>query len=223
MIYRVMKRCIDLLVSAVLLVVLSPLLLAIAWCIRREDGGPAFYNGIRVGRDGVEFPMRKFRTMIVDADRVGGASTSLGDDRQTKIGRRLRAHKLDELPQLINVLRGELSLVGPRPQVPSEVAHYSEEERRLLTVKPGITDWASIKFHDEADILAPFADADAAYNELIRPGKSWLALLYIDQASMQVDFSILRMTAAALIGRTPRVPALPADLPDPHCEPASPT
>jgi lipopolysaccharide/colanic/teichoic acid biosynthesis glycosyltransferase len=174
--------------------VLSPALAAIIWRIRRDADGPVFYTGPRVGRDGRPFKMFKFRTMVVNADRVGGPNTPDDDDRLTKTGRTLRKYKLDELPQLLNVLKGEMSFVGPRPQVAGEVANYTEEERQLLTVRPGITDWASLRFHNEGEILRGHPDPDRAYAELIRPEKMRLGLQYVRSATLKDDLSILVQT-----------------------------
>ena len=173
---------------------LSPALAVISWRIRRGADGPVFYTGTRVGRDGRPFRMYKFRTMVVDADRVGGPNTPDDDNRLTKTGRTLRKYKLDELPQLINVLKGEMSFVGPRPQVAGEVANYTEEERQLLTVRPGITDWASLRFHNEGEILRGHPDPDRAYAELIRPEKMRLGLQYVRSATLKDDLSILVQT-----------------------------
>ena len=138
--------------------------------------------------------MYKFRSMVTNADRIGGADTADDDPRLTKTGRFLRRHKLDELPQLINVLRGDMSLVGPRPEVPSKVADYTAEEREILTVRPGITDWSSLRFHNEGEILAGHPDAEQAYNELIRPEKIRLGLEYARRATMRDDLEILAKT-----------------------------
>jgi lipopolysaccharide/colanic/teichoic acid biosynthesis glycosyltransferase len=176
------------------LVVTSPVMGAIWWRIRRDGDGPVLYQGTRVGLDGRPFKMYKFRTMVVNADRVGGPNTPDDDQRLTKIGRTLRKYKLDELPQLINVLKGEMSFVGPRPQVPQEVANYSAEERELLSVRPGITDWASIRFHNEGEILRGHADPDRAYAELIRPEKMRLGLEYVRRGTLKDDLTILAQT-----------------------------
>jgi len=143
-------------------VFLGLLLLWIAWRIRREDGGPVFYRGVRVGLRGKPFRIFKFRTMVVNAEKFGASSTSDDDPRITGIGKFLRKYKLDELPQLINVLKGDMSLVGPRPQVKWAVDLYTEEDKALLTVRPGITDWASIWNSDEAAVLAGAENADEA-------------------------------------------------------------
>jgi lipopolysaccharide/colanic/teichoic acid biosynthesis glycosyltransferase len=132
--------------------------------------------------------------MVMNADRLGGPSTADDDPRITRVGKFLRKYKLDELPQLINVLKGEMSIVGPRPEVPSEVETYSEEEKRILSVKPGITDWASIKFRNEGEILKGYEDPHKAYREIIKPEKLKLALQYVDEASFSTDLKIILKT-----------------------------
>ncbi len=139
--------------------------------------------------------MYKFRTMVVNAERLGGPSTPEDDPRLTRTGRMLRRFKLDELPQLFNVLKGEMSFVGPRPQVVEEVANYSEGERLLLSVRPGITDWSSLRFHNEGEILHGHTDPDRAYAELIRPEKMRLGLEYVRRATLKDDVEILFRTA----------------------------
>ena len=166
-----------------------------------EDRGSPWYRGVRVGRGGREFRMWKFRSMRVGAAKSGVRSTACGDVRVTSVGRILRAAKLDELPQLWHVVTGEMSLVGPRPQVPEEAALYTREELSMFQVRPGITDLASIAFSDEGEILAGSGDPDLLYNQLIRPWKSRLALLYIDKSCWTLDARILMWTAAALISR----------------------
>lgn len=210
--YRFVKRGFDVVMSTTLLVVLSPLLGWIAAVIVRKKDGPVLYRALRAGRHGRPFEMLKFRTMIVDADRLGGPSTSDEDARLTQPGKALRRWKLDELPQLVNVFRGEMSFVGPRPQVLAEVASYTDVERRLLLMRPGITDWASVCFRAEGSILADFDDADAAYERLIRPSKSWLGLQYVDNASLRTDVMILIATVAAVFGRAAVLPEVPDDV-----------
>jgi lipopolysaccharide/colanic/teichoic acid biosynthesis glycosyltransferase len=197
--YEAAKRATDIAVSAALLVTTAPLTAVIAWRIRR-DGGPAVYRGARAGRGGTPFDVLKFRTMVVDAGRLGGDSTSNDDPRVTATGRFLRRWKLDELPQFVNVLVGDMSLVGPRPQVLRDVERYTEEERHLLDVRPGITDWASIRYRNEGEILTGWPDADLAYDELIRPGKIELGLAYVRNRGMLVDLRILALTALAVLG-----------------------
>jgi lipopolysaccharide/colanic/teichoic acid biosynthesis glycosyltransferase len=144
--------------------------------------------------------MVKFRTMVVNADRMGGPSTADDDPRITGIGKTLRRLKLDELPQLFNVLKGEMSLVGPRPEVPQEVARYTEEERELLSVRPGITDWASVRFRDEGAILKGSADPHETYLRVIRAEKMRLGLAYVRDRSLETDMRILAATLKALVG-----------------------
>ncbi|BBH71446.1 hypothetical protein ACTI_81310 [Actinoplanes sp. OR16] len=198
--YETVKRAMDVTVATAVLAAAAPAGLAAAWMIKREDGGPVFYRGTRVGRYGKPFGMLKFRSMVIDAARLGGPSTSNDDPRLTSTGKFLRRWKLDELPQLWNVLIGEMSLVGPRPQVPSDVRRYTAEEMRLLDVRPGVTDWASIVFHDEGEILAGHDDVDQAYDDLIRPGKIALGLAYVENRGLGTDLRILGLTALALIG-----------------------
>lgn len=159
-----------------------------------DRDGPVLYGGRRVGRAGREFKMYKFRSMVTNADRIGGADTADDDPRLTKTGRFLRRYKLDELPQLINVLKGDMSLVGPRPEVPVKVAEYTPEEREILSVRPGITDWSSLKFHNEGEILAGHADPEQAYNRLIRPEKIRLGLEYAKRGTFRDDLVILART-----------------------------
>lgn len=194
-----MKRIFDLVFSAVGLVLLSPLLLWAAWRIHREDGGPVFYRGERVGRHGKIFRIYKFRTMVVNAEKIGGSSTADDDPRITRIGLTLRKHKLDELPQLFNVLVGEMSLVGPRPEVKCYTDLFTEEEKAILSVRPGITDWASIWNSDEGSILAGAKDPDKAYMELIRPTKLKLQLLYARNHSFFTDLKIISLTLLGLV------------------------
>jgi len=198
--YAVTKRALDVAGAAAVLVAGAPVAAYAAWRIKREDGGPVLFRGERIGVGGRPFGMLKFRSMRVDAARTGGSSTAHDDPRLTAAGRMLRRWKLDEWPQFYNVLRGDMSLVGPRPQVAWDVRRYTERERLLLTVRPGITDWASIVFRDEGGILAGHADPDEAYDELIRPRKIALGLAYVQNRSLRTDLEILALTAAAVLG-----------------------
>ena len=148
-----------------------------------EDSGPIFYRGERVGRDGKLFRIYKFRTMVVDAEKLGGPSTADDDPRITKIGRHLRKYKLDELPQLMNVFKGEMSFVGPRPEVQHYVDMFTEEEKAILNVRPGITDWASLWNPDEGALLKGSKDPEREYMEKIRPQKLKLQLRYVKEKS----------------------------------------
>jgi lipopolysaccharide/colanic/teichoic acid biosynthesis glycosyltransferase len=192
------KRFIDVAGSLAGLMLLGPLLGVVAVLVKLDSTGPVFYRGVRAGRYGKTFSMFKFRTMVVNADKIGGPSSAADDARITRVGHLLRKYKLDEFPQLINVLRGEMSLVGPRPEVEDEVLLYSTEEKRLLDVRPGITDWASIQFRNEGEILLGSADPHRAYREKIRPQKIRLGLEYVQRQSLSVDCRILLETLRAL-------------------------
>ena len=193
------KRLFDFVFSLAGILFLSPLMFAIVILIKLSSPGPALYAGTRIGRFGKAFRLFKFRTMVANADKIGGPSTAEDDPRVTKVGRVLRRYKLDELPQLINVLKGEMSLVGPRPEEAAEVELYSPEQRELLKVAPGITDWASMRFHNEGEILKGSADPHKTYQEKIRPEKIRLGLEYIQKRSFWVDMQILTGTLALLI------------------------
>ena len=194
-----MKRLFDVLVASALLVLLSPVLLVLAMLIKAGDGGAVLYRGWRVGLAGRPFRMFKFRTMIRHADVLGGPSTPDGDPRVTSIGRWLRKYKLDELPQLLNVCSGDMSLVGPRPEVQQYVDLYSQEERAILTVRPGLTDWASLWNIDEGALLKGSPDPEKAYLETIRPVKIRLQLAYVRRRSFGTDLQILFRTVVALV------------------------
>lgn len=199
--YRhVLKRLFDVVVSGISLVLLSPLLIGTAMAIKMGSPGPVFYRGPRVGMHKRPFAMLKFRTMVIDADAKGPSSTSADDPRITRVGAFLRRHKLDELPQLLNVFTGQMSLVGPRPQVAWAVDGYSAEEQRVLTVRPGITDWASIRFRNEGEILKGSADPDRDYMLYIHPEKMALSLKYVDNVSFAADLRILLRTAGLVLG-----------------------
>ena len=196
-----MKRIIDLTLACVGLAIFSPVLLLAAVAIWVQDFKNPFYVAPRIGIHEKPFQMVKLRSMVVDADRTGVASTSSSDTRITKIGGFIRKFKLDEITQLWNVLIGEMSLVGPRPNVASETQFYSQTEMRLLSIKPGITDFASIVFADEGEILNGHRDADLAYKQLIWPGKSRLGLFYVQHQTSKVDLALISLTAASLFSR----------------------
>ncbi len=193
------KRLFDIVASAAGLILFSPLLLAIAAWIKHDSPGPVFYRGRRAGRDGVPFGIFKIRSMVVDADRIGGPSTSGDDPRVTRSGRFVRRGKLDELSQLINVLRGEMSLVGPRPEVVDKAARFDAEARKTLAVRPGITDWASIWNSDEGGVLAGAPDPDAMYEKVIFPTKLKLQLYYLDTRGFWGDLKIILYTAMRIV------------------------
>lgn len=195
------KRAFDILVSALALLAASPILVPAMILVWLQDYHSPFYIAPRVGRGNRPFRMVKLRSMVVNADKSGVDSTGAQDRRITAVGRFIRRYKLDELTQLWNVLIGDMSLVGPRPNVQRETDLYTDVEKRLLSVKPGITDFSSIVFSDEGDILADKPDPDIAYNQLIRPWKSRLGLFYIHHAGVLLDLRLCFMTALAIVNR----------------------
>ena len=194
-----MKRLFDILVSGLGLILLSPLLLVVAVLVRATSAGPVFFLQTRVGRDFQPFQIFKFRTMVADAPKRGGQLTAGADPRITEIGRVLRKTKIDELPQLWNVLVGDMSLVGPRPEVPKYVEMFRDDYRTILSVRPGITDPASLKFRDEAAVLAQASDPEAAYIEQILPEKIALAKTYIERSSLFYDLSLILQTLLRIV------------------------
>jgi lipopolysaccharide/colanic/teichoic acid biosynthesis glycosyltransferase len=196
-----MKRLLDIFGAAFGLVLSSPVLCPVIYLVWKQDKYSPFYIAPRVGKDGKIFKMIKLRSMVVNADNSGVDSTSANDQRITKVGHFIRRYKLDELTQLWNVLLGDMSLVGPRPNVKRETDLYTPLERRLLTVKPGITDFASIVFSDEGDILKDATDPDIAYNQLIRPGKGYLGLFYIENRSIWLDIQLCFFTVIAILSK----------------------
>ncbi len=211
-----MKRLLDMVASALGLLILSPILAVILFLVWRQDGKSPFYLGVRGARGffnthgarGV-FHMVKIRSMVQGADKTGVESTGAADARITPLGHFIRRYKLDELTQLWNVLKGDMSLVGPRPNTLRCVDEYSQQEQAIMTLRPGITDLASIVFSDEGDILNEAAahnpafaqDPDLAYNQLIRPWKSRLCLLYARHSSVLLDLRIIWLTVLALISK----------------------
>lgn len=198
---QIMKRNIDIIISILGLIVLSPILIAFMVLVMLQDYGPALYRNNRVGKGGKTFKIIKLRSMIVGADKTGLESTSSDDQRITKVGSLIRKYKLDEVTQLWNVLIGDMSLVGPRPNTINEVAKYSKSELKLLTVKPGITDISSIVFSDEGKILSSASQPDVEYDTLIRPWKSQLGILYVENANIVIDMYLLITTFVAIINK----------------------
>ena len=196
-----MKRIFDFVLAGIGLIVASPFLLVVMYLIWRQDRHSPFYIAARVGRGERTFMMVKLRSMIKNADRSGVDSTSKDDQRITAVGKFVRQYKLDEIVQLWNVLKGDMSLVGPRPNVKRETDLYTREEKRLLSMRPGITDFASIVFSDEGEILAGKTDPDIAYNQLIRPGKSQLGIFYVDHAKLAVDIRLIWLTLVAIVSK----------------------
>jgi lipopolysaccharide/colanic/teichoic acid biosynthesis glycosyltransferase len=196
-----MKRVFDICASSLGLLVLSPLLIAVMLAVWLQDGGSPFYVSLRAARGRGTFRMIKFRSMVANADLIGPTSATGSDFRITRIGKIVRAYKLDELLQLWNILKGDMSLVGPRPQVMSCVALYTAEEKRMLSVRPGITDPASIVLSDQERILEGSSDPDFVYNQAIRPWKSRLALAYIDHRSFWIDIWLIILTVVAIVSK----------------------
>lgn len=189
-----LKRTVDVVGSLLGLILFSPLLAAVAVWVKLDSPGPVFYRGQRAGRDNRPFGIYKFRSMVVNADKIGGSSTGDHDSRITSSGRFIRKYKVDELSQLINVLFGDMSLVGPRPEVLSYTTKYTGELLDILAVRPGITDWASIWNSDEGAVLAGAKDPDRAFEILIQPTKLRLQLRYVRSRSLWTDFKILFYT-----------------------------
>ena len=188
-----LKRTFDLLIASIALLLLSPLMLLIALAIKLGSPGPVLYKGLRTGRYNKPFHILKFRTMVVNAESLGGTTTGKNDPRVTRIGALLRKYKLDELPQLMNVVKGEMSFVGPRPEVLEYTEKFTTEEQRIFTVRPGITDLASIELIDLQSIVGS-EDPDRVFREQVLPRKNLLRLEYVDRQSLLLDFRILAKT-----------------------------
>ena len=193
------KRAMDIVLSACALAVLWPLLLLIALAIWIDDPGPVFYRQVRVGRNGKTFRIFKFRSMVMDADKKGLAITVGRDSRITRVGVVLRKTKLDELAQLLNVLFGQMSFVGPRPEVPKYVELYTPYQRQVLLVRPGITDYASIAYRNENDLLAGAPNPETMYIEQIMPDKIELNMKYLREISPLADIRLILKTIVAVI------------------------
>ena len=197
-----MKRLFDVVSSLIGLMIMSPVLLVFMFFVWIQDFRSPFYIAPRVGCYGKTFGMVKLRSMIADADKSGVNSTAVGDMRITRVGHLVRRYKLDEFSQLWNVLMGQMSLVGPRPQVQRDVDLYTEKELHLLDARPGITDLSSIVFSDEGDILAGSEDPDLRYNQIIRPWKSRLGLLYIQERTFLLDIYLILLTVIAIASKS---------------------
>ena len=195
----VLKRLMDIAVSGGALLVLWPVLLLIALAIKIDDPGPVFYRQVRVGKGGKTFRIFKFRTMVVDADKKGLAITVGRDSRITRMGAFLRKTKLDELAQLLNVFTGEMSFVGPRPEVPKYVDMYTPYQRQVLLVRPGITDYASIAYRNENDLLEGAEDPERMYIDVIMPDKIELNMKYLREISPIADIRLIFKTIVAVI------------------------
>lgn len=194
------KRFLDIVVSLLGILITSPILLVVGILIKLTSKGPVLYRQERIGRNGVTFRILKFRTMVVNADAKGLKITVGGDKRITGVGKVLRKTKLDELPQLFNVLFGQMSLVGPRPEVAEYVELYTEEQRTVLSVRPGITDYASVCFRNENEILAQAEDPQKEYIEHIMPLKLRYNQKYIQEMGIFTDLKIIFLTAYVIFG-----------------------
>jgi len=197
---RLLKRCLDLIASTCALLLLAPIFLVIALLVKLTSPGPIFFVGTRIGLNGMPFGLLKFRTMRAGADLTGPGITRYRDDRITRVGGFLRSTKLDELPQFINVLKGQMSLVGPRPEDPRYVAHYTAQQRSVLAVVPGLTSLASIRYRNEEALLTG-EDADHIYIEQIMPDKLQIDLRYLENWSLSLDLRILLYTFVVLPSR----------------------
>lgn len=194
-----MIRTMDFMLSLIALIILSPIILPVALLIKLTSAGSVFYKQSRVGKDGKDFKVFKFRSMYVNADKKGLLTVGGKDNRVTTVGYYLRKYKIDELPQLINVLRGEMSIVGPRPEVRKYVNLYSEEQKRALQVLPGITDYASIAYRNENDLLALTQNPEHFYIHEIMPKKIELNFIYINNRSLFSYCSIIAKTVMTSI------------------------
>ncbi|OGZ18930.1 MAG: hypothetical protein A2175_02245 [Candidatus Nealsonbacteria bacterium RBG_13_42_11] len=189
------KRLFDFIFSLIGLIIVSPFLILIAILIKLDSQGPVFYRGTRMGKNGQPFNIFKFRTMVSGAEKLGGPSTASDDRRLTQIGNFLKKYQIDEMPQLINVLKGEMSLVGPRPDVPSEVESLEPETRKIvLSIKPGMTSLAALANPHEGEVLRGSKDPHKAYCEKIKPEKIRLNLEYVRQRSFWLDIKIIIKT-----------------------------
>jgi len=196
-----LKSSFDFLLSLILSIILFPLVIIFSFLIWRDDHSSPFYVAPRVGKGGKIFKMIKFRSMMIEADKSGVDSTAINDPHITNIGHFIRKYKIDEIPNLYNIIMGQMSFVGPRPNVKKETDMYTIEEKKLLLLKPGITDLASIIFSDEGEILSESNNPDLDYNQLIRPWKSRLGLFYVENYSFVMDLKIMIITLISLFSK----------------------
>ena len=197
--YAIIKRVLDFFFSIIFLIILMPFFIIIALLIIIDDGFPIMYRQTRVGKNGNFFKILKFRTMKKNADAFGKLTIGDKDPRITKIGYVLRKYKIDELPQLWNILKGEMSFIGPRPEVPEYVAFYDTKQRDVLKVRPGLSDYASLDYINENEILSKYSTPEEAYINIVMPQKLQLSLKYIHDMSLKTDFNITIKTIAKII------------------------
>ena len=202
------KRIFDIIFSIILIIIFSSLLILFSLLIWKQDWHSPFYVAPRVGKNGKIFKMIKFRSMVINADKSEVDSTSSDDNRITSLGHLIRQYKIDELPNFFNIIIGQMSFVGPRPNVKRDTDLYTKEEMKLLSVRPGITDFASIVFSDEGDILDGSLDPNLDYNQLIRPWKSRLGIFYINNRSIWMDFQLIFLTAIAIISKSKSIKSI---------------
>lgn len=210
--YFALKRVADIVLSAVVLVLFAPILLVVGLLVRATSPGPALYRAKRVGKGHREFSMLKFRTMVVNADKVGPVVTAGDDPRITRLGKVLRLTKLDEIPQFYNVLRGDMSIIGPRPNVPSLIAGYSPEDQVILSVPQGITDYASLWFRLQEELLDGSGDVMADYETRVAPTKLHLGRYYATHGSMIADAKIFVATFLAVFFKVNPTWCFPAEI-----------
>lgn len=194
-----LKRLFDFFSSLVALVFLLPFFFIVAFLIVIEGGFPVFFTQTRIGKNKVPFQLLKFRTMVKDADKLGKITIGKRDPRVTNVGHFLRSYKLDELPQLLNILKGEMSVVGPRPEVEEYVNLYTEEQNKVFLAKPGLTDYASLKYINESEVLAKSSDPNKTYIEEVMPAKLQLNLKYIEEQGLLTDLKIIFKTIGKII------------------------
>ena len=197
---KILKRSLDIFVALAGIMVLAPVFIIIATLILLDSPGPIIYRGKRTGLNGKHFEIYKFRTMVVNAEKPAGDTTALNDARITQVGRFLRRYKIDELPQLVNVLKGEMSIVGPRPELAAYTEKYTKEEKVVLNVRPGITDYSSIEFR-YLDEMVGERDADRVFEEKILPRKNELRIKYVKTQSFSGDLAIVFKTMTAIFSK----------------------
>jgi lipopolysaccharide/colanic/teichoic acid biosynthesis glycosyltransferase len=195
----VAKRIFDCLFSCIGLIIISPIFILLSLLIALDSQGGIFYKQVRIGKNMRPFKLFKFRTMYANSDKKGLLTVGDNDNRITRVGYYLRKYKLDELPQLINVLMGEMSFVGPRPEVEKYVKLYNNEQQKVLSVKPGITDWASIRYVNESELLARSSEPEKTYINEIMPAKLAINLEYVKQNNLLIDIKIILHTFRAIL------------------------
>lgn len=203
------KRSLDLVLACAALTAFLPVFVIVAILIKLESAGPVIFKSVRIGKSGKPFNLLKFRTMVQDASKLSPVvSTPVDDPRITVLGKTLRKYCIDELPQLINVVRGEMSIVGPRPEVPQYVRLFTEEQKQILTIRPGLSDWATLWVGDKGTRLRGSSDPEKIYIEEIRPEKMRLQLQYVRERSVWVDFRIMAQTVSLIARKVVSRPPL---------------